>query len=408
MPAATVHNLNAFPDSPYAEELQRAPQERYASPALEAEYVRARLLDNRTVIRMACAAGVILAVVRGIERLAAGAAPSSFIVVLLALLVSTGLSIIAWSPLFTRLYLPIAKVVVPARNAIAAIPIASAAANGQPELLMILPLMVLGPFFFSGLHYRLALFSVLLAIASFIGSAVVFRLELPLTLRACGFLLATTVACVVATRQLERRLRQSFLESRLIAELAQLDALTGTKNRRVLDDHLARLWQQACNDRRNIAVLLFDVDYFKLYNDRYGHQAGDQALRRVAQTLQKFVHRPLDLIARYGGEEFAVVLYDVGKETARDTAEQMRRAVSDLGIEHSASRTGTRVTVSAGVAAITPTYERRPRGALQLADEALYKAKLNGRDRVELLDEDQYKSLVTGVFAQHVVEHGAG
>jgi len=204
-----------------------------------------------------------------------------------------------------------------------------------------LPLMVVGPFFFSGLHYRFALFSVLLAVAAFVGAAFAFRLDLALSLRACGFLFATTLACAVASRHLERRLRRSFLESRLVAEFAQLDALTGTKNRRVLDDHLSRLWQQACNDGRDIAVLLFDVDHFKAYNDRYGHQAGDQALRKVAQTLQRFVYRPLDVIARYGGEEFAVVLYDIGREEARAIAEQMRGAVSDLGIEHSGSRSGS-------------------------------------------------------------------
>jgi diguanylate cyclase (GGDEF)-like protein len=407
MPAAPPHNLNAFPDSPYATELQRGPQDPYSNPALENEYTRARLLETRSLIRMACTAGVILAAVRGVERIAAGAWSPSLVVVGLALLASLILCIIVWSPLFTRIYLPVAKIIVPVRNSIAAIPIASAAATGQPELLMILPLMVVGPFFFSGLHYRFALFSVLLAVASFVGAAFAFKLDLALSLRACSFLFATTLACAVASRHLEQRLRRSFLESRLIAELAQLDALTGTKNRRVLDDHLSRLWQQACNDGRDIAVLLFDVDHFKAYNDRYGHQAGDQALRKVAQTLQRFVYRPLDVIARYGGEEFAVVLYDIGREAARDIAEQMRRAVSDLGIEHSGSRSGSCVTISVGVAAITPTFERRPRGALQLADEALYKAKSNGRDRVELPDDVQYKSLVTGVFAQHVVAREA-
>jgi PleD family two-component response regulator len=161
-------------------------------------------------------------------------------------------------------------------------------------------------------------------------------------LRAWVFLLMGLVACAFAARHLEKWSRTSFLEARLIAELAQHDALTGTKNRRVFDEHLARLWPQASGDGRTMAVLLIDVDHFKAYNDRYGHQAGDQALRRIAQALQAVASRPLDVLARYGGEEF-----------------------------------------------------------VQLADQALYAAKVGGRNRVELMNEADYRMLVTGVFAKN-------
>jgi len=407
MVAVPRSNVSAFPDSPYAAELQRGSPNRCFSPKLEAEYVRARLLDSRTLIRVACVLAALLAALRGVEQAITGSwNPSLLIHVGLVLSASITLALIAWSPGFTRLYLPLAQIVVPIRNAIAAVPIAGAAAHGQPELLMVLPLMVLGPFFILGLRFRAALFSVVLTVASFIASAIVFGLALPVALRSCAFLLMAVVACAIAARHLEKWSRTSFLESRLMAELAQRDTLTGTKNRRVFDEHLARLWQQAIDDGRGIAILLIDVDQFKAYNDRYGHQAGDQTLRRVAQALQVFVCRPLDVLARYGGEEFAAILYDVDAHQAHDIGDRMRRAVCDLAIEHRGSRISAAVTISVGVALVEPTLERKPRGALQLADEALYKAKLSGRNRVELMDEAEYRMLVTGVFSQNAFARG--
>jgi diguanylate cyclase (GGDEF)-like protein len=185
-----------------------------------------------------------------------------------------------------------------------------------------------------------------------------------------------------------------------MAELAQNDALTGVKNRRVFDEQLERLWQRAVDEQRSIAILLLDVDHFKAYNDRYGHQAGDHALRHVAQVLQRIVTRSQDLVARYGGEEFAVLLYDVDTVEAGKLAEHMRKAVIGLKLEHRDSRAGQVVTISIGVAVVEPSADRRSRGALQLADEALYQAKTRGRNRVEVLDPSAHAGLETGVFAK--------
>ncbi|MES1263256.1 MAG: GGDEF domain-containing protein, partial [Peristeroidobacter soli] len=192
----------------------------------------------------------------------------------------------------------------------------------------------------------------------------------------------------------------SFLEGRLIAQLAEHDALTGAKNRRVFDEQLTRLWQQAVVDRRPLAILLIDVDHFKDYNDRYGHQAGDVALQQVAKAVQAQIHRPLDVLSRYGGEEFAALLYDIDAAQSRDIAERIRLAVSALSIEHRGSRVAQVVTISIGVAAIQPSAERGPLGALQLADEALYTAKVGGRNGVHLAAESEYSDLNTGVFVQ--------
>ena len=187
-----------------------------------------------------------------------------------------------------------------------------------------------------------------------------------------------------------------FSKGGLITALAQHDSLTGTKNRRVFDEHLADLWRRAAEQHRSIAVLLIDIDHFKAYNDRYGHQAGDQTLRRVAQAIGSFVRRPVDVLARYGGEEFAAVLYDADMREATEMAEKMRRAVAEMNIEHHGSGIGRQVTISVGVAAVAPNLSRSADGALQLADEALYQAKVGGRDRVEIRDDRQHDLVVDG------------
>ena len=148
-------------------------------------------------------------------------------------------------------------------------------------------------------------------------------------------LLVVAAACGVVARTFERTARTSFLESHLITELAQRDALTGLMNRRVFDEHLEKLWERGVAERCSIGIVLIDVDHFKAYNDRYGHQAGDTALRRVAETLQALVTRPTDLLARYGGEEFAVLLYAVDGFEAETLADRMRLAVGGAGVRAS-------------------------------------------------------------------------
>jgi len=414
MRMASRLNPAAFPDSPYAAELQRGrvacprdaepepggPADLRFSPTLEAEFRRARLVEGRTLIRWACALAALVSILRAVEQSLRGTwndyLIADFTIVIVGSII---VAAIAWGPLFERWYLPWARIVVPVRNVLVAGHIAEAAAHGQPELLMGLPIMLFGPFFFFGLRYRTSLVTGVLTMASFAIGCIYFSMPWPVALRSLSFLLLAVTACAVATHHLERWSRTNFLEEHLIAELAEHDALTGTKNRRVFDEYLTRLWEQASDDDRTIAILLLDVDHFKAYNDRYGHQAGDQTLRRVAQTAQRFVRRPLDILARYGGEEFAVILYDVDGDQARELAERICLAIAQLGIEHKDSRTAPTVTVSAGVAAITPTVERNPRGALQLADQALYEAKQGGRNRVSFMEDEEYRMLVTGVFA---------
>lgn len=388
-------------DSAYAAELRRISQNSRFAPKLEKEYVREHLIRSRTLIRVACAFAVVFGISRAIARIVSSV-PNAFVMISLALAISSSLILaaIAWSRAFERVYLRWAEIIVPTRNSIVAITIAMVASQGQLEVLVILPLILMGPFFFLGLQFRAALLSAVVTALSFIVSAAAFELTLPVSLQSGALVVLALVASAIAARDLERRSRIYFLETRVIAELAEHDALTGMKNRRILDEHLLRLWRQAVEDDSTIAVLLIDVDHFKAYNDRYGHQAGDQALRRVAQHIQTFVRRPLDIVARYGGEEFAALLYDVDEGEAAKVADRIRHAVETLNIEHASSPTSKAVTVSIGLAVVRPMAERNPHGALQLADQALYDAKLQGRNKVEVLGERDYEMLQTGSFVQ--------
>jgi diguanylate cyclase (GGDEF)-like protein len=166
-----------------------------------------------------------------------------------------------------------------------------------------------------------------------------------------------------------------------LAAVARIDALTGIPNRRAFDEGLETIVAAARRDRFPVSLLMFDIDWFKKYNDWYGHQAGDQCLRRVAQTLQGCLRRPTDLIARYGGEEFVALLPDTQGEGAAAVAELMRRTVEELKLESEASPAGV-VTVSIGAATASLETLLTGEELLRIADMALYAAKRDGRNRV--------------------------
>lgn len=398
-------SLEGLDDSPYAAELRRASPAPRFEPAMEADYLRSFLRENRTLVRLSCTLAVLLLALRAFEVLIGSAGGVSSRPAFLSVLVSSViLAWLAWSRGYERLYLPWAQVIIPVRNSIVAMQLVRVAAHGQLDVLMLLPLILLGPFYFMGLRYRTALLVVCLTGASMLAAAIAFHLAPTIAFHSGAFAVIAIIAFAVAAQQIEKRSRRAFLESRLVAELAQHDVLTWIKNRRVFDEYLPRLWRQAAEDGRTLAILLIDVDHFKPYNDRYGHQAGDAALRKVAHTLQTCVRRPLDLVARYGGEEFTAILYDVDGSRVSSAAEHMRKSVEALAIEHRGSRVGAVLTVSIGVAVVAPDRNRAPGGALQLADEALYRAKSHGRNRIEIMDQAEYQLLVTGVFSQELVD----
>ena len=166
-----------------------------------------------------------------------------------------------------------------------------------------------------------------------------------------------------------------------LQRLSASDALTGIANRRYFDEHITREWRRARCNASSVALMMCDVDHFKLFNDTYGHQAGDDCLRRVAGAIATSLERGSDLAARYGGEEFVVVLCETAIGGALIVAEKIRHAIHALNIPHAASSLG-RVTLSIGLAAAVPELDDASDNLIAMADKALYDAKHNGRDRV--------------------------
>jgi diguanylate cyclase (GGDEF)-like protein len=302
-----------------------------------------------------------------------------------------------WSRFYLSHYLQVARFSIPVVSALTAPFSALAAAQGQYEVLILFALQIVGVFQFTGLLFRMALFTCVSMVIGFaVGTA--FSLPPEAAIKYVFTMSLATLLGAVAVRDSEIVARTQFLEDKLLHELLERDPLTGLKNRRSFDEHLQRIWMQAQRDNRMVAVLMVDADDFKTYNDTYGHQGGDEVLRRIGGVLREFGRRPLDLAARYGGEEFALIMNDVTVEHAGKVAEQLRAAVAGLGITHVAARAAATVTLSVGVAVGKPVLGRTPQGLVQLADEALYEAKAAGRNRVVVRGPDAYNALDSGVF----------
>jgi len=167
-----------------------------------------------------------------------------------------------------------------------------------------------------------------------------------------------------------------------LQRLAALDDLTQIANRRRFDDRLGQEWRRALRDSKYLAVIICDIDYFKNYNDTYGHLQGDQALHAVAQAINNALKRPMDLVARYGGEEFAMILPGTNITGAQAVAKEVNEAVEALRIEHESSDVSGHITLSYGVAAMIPTPDLTAKILIETADRALYRAKDQGRNRI--------------------------
>jgi diguanylate cyclase (GGDEF)-like protein len=183
---------------------------------------------------------------------------------------------------------------------------------------------------------------------------------------------------------LERNAREIFDNKRELMRLTRTDGLTGLFNRRAFDQHLRQLWKQARRDNKPIAVIVADIDHFKLYNDCYGHRMGDDCIKAVADTLAESVNRPLDIVARYGGEEYVIVLYDPTATFLESFARGLCRKVVTLDIEHKASETLQKVSLSIGGAITDAPDTLTADQLIRQADDALYEAKSQGRNRAVL------------------------
>ena len=218
--------------------------------------------------------------------------------------------------------------------------------------------------------------------------------------------IGSATSALIGTFLIERSLRQNYLQSRLLSVenrdleesnltlqyLSAIDGLTQIANRRSLDRSLAIEWQRARRKREPVGFIMADIDHFKMFNDTYGHQAGDECLRIVASLIKDHARRPGDLAARYGGEEFALVLTNSSAEQARIIAEQVRKKIMETTIKYKKS-VSTNITASLGVASRVPGIGQANPDALILeADQAMYRAKRSGRNRVMVSgqpDDDQ-------------------
>ncbi|MBT0568798.1 diguanylate cyclase [Curvibacter sp. CHRR-16] len=168
----------------------------------------------------------------------------------------------------------------------------------------------------------------------------------------------------------------------LLRSMVYVDGLTGVANRRRFDEALQTAYRNCVRHAKDLSLLMIDVDYFKRYNDYYGHQAGDQCLQKIATALSSVLHRGYDLVARYGGEEFVCLVPECDFTSAQRMAEALRAAVLALDIAHADSPIAPRVTVSVGVSTGRADRCHSPHVLLEKADAALYEAKRQGRDRV--------------------------
>lgn len=390
-----------LPDLPYARQLKAGFPWLSFAPDLEPTYRETALEEHLPHIRVnLCLAIIAIVALSAMQAFALGPKLAR-IPILLHMLVMIPLLLVCLSASFAqrrhRIYAPLSlTTAVVLGLCVVAVQIVSAL-GGASIMLPCLELTAIFVYFMSGLIFYHALAASVLVMLVYLAAGTVF--ELPG--REFGFdmlSIATANAfCASVAYMHEKTSRLRFLEAALLREMVARDGLTGIQNRRMFDQHIQRTWQQAVRDAQRVAVLLVDIDCFKDYNDRYGHQAGDECLRAVAVSLNQCARRPLDFVARYGGEEFAVILYDASREYVAEVLTRIQRSIAELNIPHEASRVASRLTVSIGAAFVLPGANRTHEGLIQLADEALYGAKEQGRNRVVVL-EAEYHTLKTGRF----------
>ena len=254
------------------------------------------------------------------------------------------------------------------------------------EGLMLITMYV---FFLSGLLFRVACaVSIAILFVYVVGEAAT-GFPTPVLTENSFYLTAATVIGIMGCYAHEYSVRQSYLYTALLEDRAQRDGLTGLHNRRYLEDQMPRLWRQALRGGNRVAAALIDVDFFKAYNDTYGHLAGDDCLREVGRALQEEARRPLDLVVRYGGEEFLILWFALEPaEILPNLTERVRMHIKELRLPHEASQVASHVTVSCGAVATIPGSPDGLDAFLARADSALYQAKLAGRDKVVIASFD--------------------
>ena len=390
-----------LPDSPQARQLQAGFPWLTFNPELETDFRRKHFDENLLHTRVnLCLAVIITIAFSAMDSVILGPKLNRIpgvihmLVIVPTLLIGLASS---FSAQRHRIYPPLAMIASTILGlGVAAVQIISTV-GGVSILFPCLMLTIIFVYFMGGLIFYQAVAANV--IVMFVYLAVGTAIQLPgreFAYDALALIAANLFGASVVYMH-EKTSRMRFLEACLLREMVARDGLTGIQNRRMFDQHIQRAWQQAVREGERVAVLLADIDCFKDYNDRYGHQAGDECLRAVAVSLSQCARRPMDFVARYGGEEFAVVLYEASREYVAEVLTRIQRSIAELNIPHDASRVASRLTVSIGAAFILPSSNRTYEGLIQLADEALYSAKEQGRNRVVVM-EAEYHTLRTGRF----------
>ena len=190
---------------------------------------------------------------------------------------------------------------------------------------------------------------------------------------------------ITERKNLEESLKEANEE---LYRLATIDTLTKVANRRRFDEYISQEWRRLWRTTDPLSLILFDVDYFKKYNDCYGHPQGDKCLTQIAKIAKIAVKRSSDFVARYGGEEFAVILSNTNQLGAMVVAERIRQKIKEAAIPHEGSKISSIVSISLGVACMIPSLEESPDTLINLADQALYQAKNQGRDCYYVVKEN--------------------
>ncbi|MDA3956925.1 diguanylate cyclase [Oceanispirochaeta sp.] len=245
----------------------------------------------------------------------------------------------------------------------------------------VLMVIVLFSFFLSGLHYFLSMIislTILIAycVANFdqFCSTIGFPPEIV-------FLSLSILASLIGSISMERSLRKRFLQSEELSYFADRDSLTGLFNRRYFFNFAGKIWKQCLRDQLPLTIMIADVDFFKKYNDYYGHVQGDKCLLALSGTFESAMKRPFDLVSRFGGEEFIFLWFNTDSNYIEKVMEEIRRDVESLKIEHADSKINSYVTISAGLASCIPSETTSIKDLVQNADASLYKAKTQGRNR---------------------------
>lgn len=237
-------------------------------------------------------------------------------------------------------------------------------------------------YFLTGLRFTTAMLCGWLTFLAYLAVELSIGLAGELLISNALFLALANIIGSVGCYSLEYSTRQNFLAHGLLQDLAEKDFLTGLLNRRAFTERAERSWRQAQREKQALGVVMMDVDFFKRYNDHYGHAAGDEALRQVARVIGEHARRPLDCTARYGGEEFVGIWYGLDEAQLLAILQDIRSAIEALGLTHAHSDAAGVVTLSIGMAYLSPYPHQSLGEALRLADVALYLAKEQGRNRV--------------------------